>query len=160
VPIPGEVEIEAATAFADVEHGSLDELIGMNEAPEAFRVARVLDAIGERGPKAEPLPPRLFLARKQLGRAGVVVGERIDPGKALPHEFLLEPQPAFSRNGVDLREKIAVPVGVASAEAELDRLVSRKSFERLLGLLDEGPRVLAAPAEAAPISSRSCRRRA
>ncbi|MET0301127.1 MAG: hypothetical protein ABW010_00675 [Methyloceanibacter sp.] len=45
-----------------------------------------------------------------------------------------------------MREKIAVPVGAASAEAELDRLVSRKSFERLLGLLDEGPRVLAAPA--------------
>jgi hypothetical protein len=89
VPIPGEVEIEAATAFADVEHGSLDELIGMNEAPEALGVARVLDAIGGRGPKAEPLPPRLFLARKQLGRAGVVVGERIDPGKALPYEFLL-----------------------------------------------------------------------
>ena len=76
----------------------------------------------------------------------MVVGERIDPGKALPYEFLLEPQRAISRNGEDLREKIAVPVGAASAEAELDRLVSRKSFERLLGLLDEGPRVLAAPA--------------
>ena len=47
MPVPGEVEIEAATAFADVEHGSLDELIGMNEAPEALGVARVLDAIGE-----------------------------------------------------------------------------------------------------------------
>ena len=46
-----------------------------------------------------------------------------------------------------MREKIAVPFGAASAKAELDRLVSHKSFERLLGLLDEGPRVLAAPAE-------------
>jgi hypothetical protein len=87
-PVPGEIEIEAATALADVEHGSLDELIGMNEAPETFGVPCVFDAIGGRRPKAEPLPPRLRLARKQLGRAGAIVGERI--GKALPHEFLLE----------------------------------------------------------------------
>jgi hypothetical protein len=60
VPIPGEVEIEAATAFADVEHGSLDELIGMNEAPEALGVARVLDAIGGRGPEASRLPLASF----------------------------------------------------------------------------------------------------
>jgi hypothetical protein len=40
-----------------------------------------------------------------------------------------------------------MPVGAASAEAELDRLVRGESFESRLGLLDEGPRVVAAPAE-------------
>jgi hypothetical protein len=40
-----------------------------------------------------------------------------------------------------------VPVGAASAEAKLDRLVSGESFESRPGLLDEGPGVVAAPAE-------------
>src|SRR5262245_54190827 len=44
-PILGEIQIEAATAFADVEHPSLDELIRMNETPETLGVARVFDAI-------------------------------------------------------------------------------------------------------------------
>ena len=77
----------------------------------------------------------------------MVVRERIDPGKAFPHEFLLEPEAAISGSNEDLGEKIAVPVGAASAEAELDRLVRGESFESRLGLLDEGPRVLAAPIE-------------
>jgi hypothetical protein len=40
-----------------------------------------------------------------------------------------------------------VPVGAASAEAKLDRLVGGEGFESLLRLLDEGPGVVATPAE-------------
>ncbi len=137
-PIGGEIQIEAARAFADVEHLSLDELIGMNEAPETFRVARVFDAIGGRPPKAEPLPPRLLLARQQFACAGAVVRQRIDPGKALRHEFPLKPERAIAPNGENLGEKIAMPVGAASAESELDALLAARASRASLASSTKG----------------------
>src|SRR5262245_64708177 len=59
-PIAGEIQIEPACALAHVEHGSLDELIGMNEAPETLRAPCVFDAIDGRPPKTEPLSPCLL----------------------------------------------------------------------------------------------------
>lgn len=115
----------------------------MDQAPQALRVERWFDAINIGAPYAEPLRPRLSLARQELGDAGPVVGEGVDAGEALGDELVLEPEPVLALHHEDLSEKVTVPVLAPSAKSELDGFAGGKNRQCLLGLIDQGPRIVA-----------------
>ena len=117
----------------------------MDQAPQALRVARRFDAINIGAPHAETLLSRLSLARQELGDAGPVVGERVDAGETVGDELILEPEPVLSLPHEDLSQKVTVTVLAPSAKSELDRLAGGKRRQCVLGVIDQGPRIVASP---------------
>ena len=106
-----------------------------------------MDAVGRGTPHAEPLGSRFGLACQQLGDAGTVVGEGVDAGKPLGDQLLLQQQPRPAADDEDLGERMAVAVDAAPANLKLDVGARGELVERLLGLLDQRPGILAPPAE-------------
>ncbi|HEX9753900.1 MAG TPA: hypothetical protein VGA46_10720 [Methyloceanibacter sp.] len=119
----------------------------MDEAAQAFHVKGAGDAVGRRTPHAAPLGPCLPLPRHKLGDTGPDVGQGIDAGEPLGDHLLLEPKPRSAADHEDLGERMTVAVATAPAESELDFSTGGEARKGILGLIDQRPGVLAAPAE-------------